>query len=77
MLLTGLGWIGNLRAAIDAVWGLGPPPKRNFVVAKVVNLLVLAGLGLGLLVSLGVTAVGTSLTRPDPAPRSTWTTSPA
>jgi membrane protein len=62
VLLTGLGWIGNLRLAIDAVWGLEPPPKRNFVVAKVMNLLVLAGLGVGLLVSLGITAVGTSLT---------------
>ncbi|MDT4997471.1 MAG: rane protein [Pseudonocardiales bacterium] len=62
VLLTGLGWIGNLRLAIDAVWGLDPPPKRNFVVAKVMNLLVLAGLGVGLLVSLGITAVGTSLT---------------
>jgi membrane protein len=61
VLLTGLGWIGNLRLAIDAVWGL-QPPKRNFVVAKVMNLLVLAGLGIGLLVSLGITAVGTSLT---------------
>lgn len=63
VLLTGLGWIGNLRLAIDAVWGLQPPPKRNFIVAKVMNLLVLAGLGAGLLVSLGITAVGTSLTR--------------
>jgi membrane protein len=62
VLLTGLGWIGNLRLAIDAVWGLDPPPKRNFVVAKAMNLLVLAGLGVGLLVSLAITAVGTSLT---------------
>jgi membrane protein len=62
VLLTGLGWIGNLRLAIDAVWGLDPPPKRNFVIAKVMNLLVLAGLGAGLLVSLAITAVGTSLT---------------
>jgi membrane protein len=62
VLLTGLGWIGNLRLAIDAVWGLEPPPKRNFVLAKVMNLLVLAGLGVGLILSLGITAVGTSLT---------------
>jgi membrane protein len=61
VLLTGLGWIGNLRQAIDGVWGR-TPPKRNFLMARVSNLVVLGGLGLGLLVSLGLTAVGTSLT---------------
>lgn len=61
VLLTGLGWIGNLRAAIDAVWG-EPPAKVNFVVGKVRNLLALAGLGLGIVVSLGLTVVGTALT---------------
>jgi membrane protein len=61
VLLTGLGWIGNLRAAIDAVWGRRPP-QRNFFMSKLMNLLVLAGLGLGILVSLGLTVVGTSLT---------------
>jgi membrane protein len=61
VLLTGLGWIGNLRAAIDAVWGR-QPDKRNFLVAKVMNLLVLAGLGLGIVISLGLTVVGTAFT---------------
>ena len=62
VLLTGLGWIGNLRAAIDAVWGRRAAPKRNFVLTKLMNLLVLAGLGFGTLLSLGLTVVGTSLT---------------
>ncbi|MEP7020410.1 MAG: YhjD/YihY/BrkB family envelope integrity protein, partial [Pseudonocardiales bacterium] len=61
VLLTGLGWIGNLRAAIDGVWGR-KPPQRNFFLAKLMNLLVLGGLGLGILLSLGLTVVGTSLT---------------
>lgn len=61
VLLTGLGWIGNLRAAVDAVWG-SQRDKRNFFVAKVMNLLVLGGLGLGILISLGLTVVGTALT---------------
>jgi membrane protein len=61
VLLTGLGWIGNLRAAIDAVWGRRPS-QRNFFLSKLMNLLVLAGLGLGILLSLGLTVVGTSLT---------------
>ncbi|WP_375488466.1 YhjD/YihY/BrkB family envelope integrity protein [uncultured Jatrophihabitans sp.] len=62
VLLTGLGWISNLREAIDAVWGR-QPPKRNFVMSRVSNLIVLGALGLGLLVSLALTAVGTSLTK--------------
>ncbi len=37
VLLTGLGWIGNLREAIDAVWGRAGA-KRNFLMARVVNL---------------------------------------
>jgi len=61
VLFTGLGWIGNLRSAVDAVWGR-TPPKQNVVKQKVSNLVVLAGLGLALLVSLGLTAIGTSLT---------------
>jgi len=61
VLLTGLGWIANLRAAIDAVWGRGQR-KAGFLQARAGNLLVLAGLGVGSLVSLGLTAVGTALT---------------
>ena len=55
VLITGLGWIGNLRASLDAVWKR-TPPKQNPVMQRVVNLLILAGLGLGILVSLGLTA---------------------
>src|SRR3954451_10635404 len=55
VLLTGLGWIANLRAAIDAVWGRGQR-KVGFVQARLGNLLVLLGLGVGSVVSLGLTA---------------------
>ena len=61
VLLTGLGWIGNLRAAIDAVWEL-TPPKQNPIKQRVVNLGILAALGLGCLVSLGLTAVWSAFT---------------
>src|SRR4051812_38899561 len=61
VLITGLGWIGNLRTAIDGVWGC-TPAKRNFFAAKWQNLLILIGLGLGMLVSLGLTVLGTALT---------------
>ena len=30
LLLTGLGWIGNLRAAINEMWGVAPPAKNFF-----------------------------------------------
>jgi membrane protein len=61
VLLTGLGWISNLRQAIDAVRGVAPR-KRNFAITKLSNLAVLVGLGLGVIVSLGLTVLGTSLT---------------
>jgi membrane protein len=61
VLLAGLGWIGNLRQAINAVWGVRSK-KQNFVKSRLANLLVLAGLGLGILVSLGLATVGTAVT---------------
>jgi membrane protein len=61
VLLSGLGWIANLRAAIDGVWGRRPA-KRSFVKAKTSDLFVLGGLGVGIVVSLGLTVVGTSVT---------------
>ena len=60
VLLAGLGWIANLRTAIDTVWGL-PPAKRNFVTAKLADLIVLVGLGVGSVLSVGLTAGGTAL----------------
>jgi membrane protein len=61
VLLAGLGWVNNLRGAIDGVWGR-PPAKVNFVKARVANLFVLAGLGVATVVSLALTVIGTSLT---------------
>ena len=61
LLVTGLGWIANLRMAINSVWG-GRRYKRPLVTAKVSDLIVLAGLGLGALLSLAFTASATSLT---------------
>jgi len=61
VLLTGLGWVANLRAAIDAVWARGVR-EVGFVRAKLGNLLVLVGLGVGSVISIGLTVIGTSLT---------------
>ncbi|HEY8302354.1 MAG TPA: YhjD/YihY/BrkB family envelope integrity protein [Jatrophihabitans sp.] len=55
VLLTGLGWIANLRAALDAIWKR-TPPKQNPVRQRLVNLGILVGLGVAVLVSLGITA---------------------
>lgn len=57
--LAGLGWIANLRTAIDTVWGL-PERKRSWLTAKLSDSVVLLGLGLGAALSLGVTAAGTA-----------------
>ncbi|MDQ6849180.1 MAG: YihY/virulence factor BrkB family protein [Actinomycetota bacterium] len=61
VLLTGLGWIGNLRRALDAVWQVRPP-AQNLVAQRVSSLGVLAGLGIGALISVSLTAGGTALT---------------
>lgn len=61
VLLTGLGWVGNLRTAVEVMWGRFRV-QQNFFVAKLNNLLVLTGLGLGSLISIGLTVLGTSVT---------------
>ncbi len=53
--LTGLGWIGNLRSSIDAIWKI-PPRKQNPIKQRLYNLGVLVLLGVALLVSIGITA---------------------
>jgi membrane protein len=61
VLLTGLGWVGNLRQALGAVAGQ-KPIEEKFVPGKLRNLAILAGLGLAVLTSLGLTVVGTAVT---------------
>lgn len=61
LLFTGLGWIGNLRAAIEVMWGrLGV--RRNWFLGRAANLLVLVGLGLGVLISVGLTVAASAVT---------------
>jgi membrane protein len=62
LLLAGLGWVSALREALRAVWCLGPP-KRNFIVQRAFDALVLATLGLSVLVSLGISNVATNATQ--------------
>jgi membrane protein len=60
LFVTGLGWIANLRAAVEGVWGQ-QPAKRSFLRAKLGDLSLLAGLGLGAILSVGLTVVGSAL----------------
>jgi membrane protein len=57
--LTGLGWIDNLRAALDTLWG-NDQRRQSFLMRKLSDALVLLGLGLGLVISVGITAGGTA-----------------
>ena len=59
VLFTGLGWIDNLRTGVDVIWGR-VVPSLSFVKKKASDALVLVGLGLGLVISLGITAGGTA-----------------
>lgn len=61
-LYSGIGWMSNLREALSEQWAQ-PPAKPNVVKKLLFDLLSLLGLGLALVVSLAVTAVGTGVGR--------------
>jgi membrane protein len=58
---SGLGWIANLREALTAQWEQ-VHKTGSFARTKAVDAFALLGLGVALVVSLGLTAVGTGLT---------------
>jgi membrane protein len=57
---AGLGWVGNLRTGVQLVWS-SEVTEEKFVKAKLGDLLVLVGLGLGIVLSLALTSGGTAL----------------
>src|SRR4051812_23791379 len=59
LLLAGLGWIDALREAVRTIWHHNVK-AGNFVVKKLVDIGVLAGLGLTLLASVAVTGVSSA-----------------
>lgn len=59
---SGLGWMSNLRDALTAQWGQ-EHRQRPFLRTALSDLLSLLGLGLALIVSFGLTAVGGGLGR--------------
>lgn len=56
-LYSGLGWMGNLRAALTAQWDQ-QHDDGNFFTTKIADLGALLGLGVALAVSLGISALG-------------------
>src|ERR1700710_2601333 len=59
LLFAGLGWIDALREAVRAVW-YHNVKAGNFIVKKLVDIGVLAGLGLTLIASVAVTGVSSA-----------------
>src|SRR6195952_1119708 len=59
LLFAGLGWIDALREAVRTIWHHNVQ-AGNFVVKKLVDIGVLAGLGLTLLASVVVTGVSSA-----------------
>ncbi|HOZ58818.1 MAG TPA: inner membrane protein YhjD [Nakamurella multipartita] len=61
-LYSGIGWMGNLRKAVRALWGkqfeTGKATADNLVVGTLKDLGALAGLAVAIVVSLGLSAVG-------------------
>lgn len=56
-LYSGIGWMSNLRDALTAQWGLEKKP-RSFLPSLLADLAALIGLGLALVISFGLSAVG-------------------
>lgn len=62
-LYSGVGWMANVREAVQAQWRpqwekTVAEKKQNFVVVFGRNLLTLIGLGVSMLISIGLTTVG-------------------
>jgi membrane protein len=57
LLYTGLGWLSNLRTALQDVFETPPSKTHNFVFGKVVDLAMLAIIGFVLLISVAVSSV--------------------
>jgi membrane protein len=63
LLYTGLGWLSATRAALVGTFEVPQQHKRNFVVGKAFDLVVLAILGLTLLLTVGLSGAVTTFSR--------------
>ncbi|WP_051970246.1 YihY/virulence factor BrkB family protein [Kitasatospora azatica] len=60
LLVSGLGWVATIRGSIRDIWQL-PAEQDNVVLLKIKDCVVLLGLGLVSIVSLGASTVATRL----------------
>ncbi|KRC95759.1 MULTISPECIES: YihY/virulence factor BrkB family protein [unclassified Streptomyces] len=60
LLLTGIGWVGQMRDCLRAVWEL-PDKDENPILAKAKDAGVLVGLGGALLLTLAISTVASAL----------------
>jgi membrane protein len=63
LLYSGLGWLSALRSALQAMFDVPAGRKRSFVVAKLVDVVALAGIGVTLVLSVAVTGVAAGFSR--------------
>ncbi|WP_026124583.1 MULTISPECIES: YihY/virulence factor BrkB family protein [Nocardiopsis] len=63
LLYTGLGAVGQLRAALHRIWLKNPSEGPNVVLAKLQDLAVMVVLGTALLASVALTSVSQAATR--------------
>ncbi|MCE0767128.1 inner membrane protein YhjD [Pseudonocardia kujensis] len=61
-LYSGIGWMTNLREALSEQWAQ-PPETPNVVKKTLVDLLALVGLGVALVLSFAISAVGSAFGR--------------
>ncbi|MFF0968037.1 YihY/virulence factor BrkB family protein [Streptomyces sp. NPDC003703] len=59
LLFTGMGWVGQMRDCLRAVWEL-PDPEKNPVVSKVQDAGILVGFGGAVLITLAVSTVASA-----------------
>jgi membrane protein len=57
---AGLGWMANLREALSQMWGLMRRDPQGFVRTKLSDLLAILGLFIAVVVTVALTAVGSS-----------------
>ncbi|MDQ4006751.1 MAG: YihY/virulence factor BrkB family protein [Actinomycetota bacterium] len=62
LLYSGLGWISAARAGLEGVFQVPPKQRRNILVGKLIDVMVLAVVGTVLILSVGLSSVVTNVT---------------
>ncbi|WP_006244258.1 inner membrane protein YhjD [Mycolicibacterium tusciae] len=57
---AGLGWMANLREALSQMWGMARQETKGFVRTKLSDLTAMVGLFLALVLTIGLTVLGSS-----------------